>query len=122
MFIVHSMSKSTTKKTSAKAALPLVFSKAMKTYRQISNGTLLQCECGWRGMVREALYLHVPNRTGDIVARYYLCRRDMKVLLEDKQSSVIPLWEVDQTPGYRNVNGPETSSEENVSEYSNGDE
>jgi len=60
-------------------------------------GTLLKCECGWEGPLKEATYVELHKRNGDVESCHYVCKKCMLVLTSEPQK--YPPTLIDQANG-----------------------
>jgi len=71
----------------------LRLSLTFRTDPLMNGGTLLKCECGWQGPLREATEVLYKKRDGSIEACHYVCKRKdcMKILAEDSIKTPVSL-------------------------------
>lgn len=46
----------------------------------LTPGSNMKCQCGWRGPFLETPELRFHNRNGDRLTTYYLCRKSLHIL------------------------------------------
>lgn len=58
----------------------LVKSLTYKDYEDLTGGSNLSCQCGWKGPFLETAVLQFQNRKGDRLSTLYLCRKSLHIL------------------------------------------
>lgn len=63
--------------------LPEGILKKSLTYKEgneLTGGSNMRCQCGWKGPFLECTELRFHNRVGDRLSTLYLCRKSMHIL------------------------------------------